>query len=91
MLLITLVINSYLGNICYTLFPSPANLFSIYSYTWQVLEETLRYSITAPFAARVSNDKDLTIGGHLVPAGIPITLAIGVLLSDEKYFPDLEK
>ena len=70
---------------------SPFNLFSIYSYTWQVLEETLRYSITAPFAARVSNDKNLTIDGHLVPAGIPIALAIGVLLSDEKYFPDLEK
>ena len=56
-----------------------------------MLEETLRYSITAPFAARVSNDKNLTIDGHLVPAGIPIALAIGVLLSDEKYFPDLEK
>ena len=63
----------------------------IYSYTWQVLEETLRYSITAPFAARVSNDKELTIGGHLVPAGIPIILADGVLLSDEKYFPNLGK
>ena len=63
----------------------------IYRYTWQVLEETLRYSITAPFAARVSNDKDLTIGGHMIPAGIPIVLADGVLLSDEKYFPNLDK
>ena len=63
----------------------------IFSYTWQVLEETLRYSITAPFAARVSNEKDLTIGGHLIPAGIPIVLADGVLLSDEKYFPNLDK
>ena len=79
---------SHRGNILLT---PRAKLFLIYSYTWQVLEETLRYSITAPFAARVSDDKDLTIGGHLVPAGIPITLAIGVLLSDEKYFPDLEK
>ena len=63
--------------------------FSFTRYTWQVLEETLRYSITAPFAARVSNDKDLTVGGHLIPAGIPIVLADGVLLSDEKYFPNL--
>ena len=62
-----------------------------YRYTWQVLEETLRYSITAPFAARVSNDKDLTVGGHLIPAGIPIVLADGVLLSDEKYFPKLDE
>ena len=60
-------------------------------YTWQVLEETLRLSITAPFAARVSRDKDMRIGGHLIPAGIPIVYALGVLLSDEKFFQNPEE
>ncbi len=47
----------------------------------------MRYSITAPFAARVSIEKEIRVGGHLIPAGIPIVYALGVLLSDEKYFP----
>ena len=65
--------------------------FIYYSYTWQVLEETLRISVTATFAVRVSNDKELTIGGHLIPAGTPMVLPLGVLLSDEQYFPNIDK
>ena len=62
-----------------------------FRYTWQVLEETFRYSITAPFGARVSNYKEVRVGGHLIPAGIPIVLANGVVLSDETYFPNLNE
>ena len=58
---------------------------------WQVLEETLRYSITAPFAARISHDKALKVGGHFIPDEVPILLATGVHLSDGKYFSYLDK
>ena len=37
----------------------------------QVLEETLRTSVTGPFAARVCEDRDVRIHGHLVEAGTP--------------------
>lgn len=33
----------------------------------------------------------MTIGGHLIPAGTPMVLPLGVLLSDEQYFPNIDK
>ena len=59
--------------------------------TWQVLKETLRYSITASFAARISHDKALKVGGHFIHDEVPILLATGVRLSDGKYFSYLDK
>lgn len=47
-----------------------------------MLNETLRFSTLAPFAARYS-DHDISVGGYLVPAGTPIIHALGVALKNE--------
>ena len=59
--------------------------------TWQVLKETLRYSITASFEARISHDKALKFDGHFIPDEVPILLATGAYLSDGKYNSYLDK
>lgn len=41
----------------------------------QVLNETLRCSILAPFAARVQ-DVDIELGGHKIAAGVSILILI---------------
>jgi cytochrome P450 len=64
------------------------NFHDLCRYTWQVLEETLRCSVTAPFAARVSPDRDLRVHGHLIPANTPIVCALGVALNDPNVFQD---
>ena len=56
--------------------------FIIHSYLRQVLDETLRMSALAPYAARYS-DHDITVGGYKVPAGTPIIHALGVSLKNE--------
>ncbi len=48
----------------------------------QVLDETLRLSALAPYAARYS-DHDITAGGYKIPAGTPIVHALGVSLNNE--------
>ena len=60
-------------------------------YLRQVIDETFRVSRLATIAARVSKDKELRIGGHLVPPGIPIIAALNVILHDDKVFPDPKK
>jgi cytochrome P450 len=60
----------------------------IFRYLSRVIEESLRLSATGPFAARVAENKEIRISGHLIPPGTPIVKAIGVSLRDEKYFPD---
>ena len=47
-----------------------------------MLNETLRLSTLAPFAARYS-DHDITAGGYLIPAGTPVIHALGVALKNE--------
>ncbi len=44
--------------------------------------------MTGPFAARVNQEKEIRILGHLVPPGTPIVCALGVSLNDANVFPD---
>ena len=49
---------------------SAACLFvCLYSYLAQILNETLRWAVVAPYAARVQ-DTDIVIAGHDIPAGV---------------------
>ncbi|XP_072179123.1 cytochrome P450 20A1-like [Diadema setosum] len=59
------------------------------TYLRQVLDETLRVSVLAPFAARVQ-DIDVVLGGHVIPKGTPVVHALGVSLWSEKTFPNPE-
>ncbi|CAG5120895.1 unnamed protein product [Candidula unifasciata] len=56
------------------------------SYLNQVLEETLRCAVVAPWAARFQ-DFDSELGGHKIPKGTPVIHAIGVVLQDETIWP----
>ena len=56
----------------------------------QVLNETLRISVLAPYAARYSDD-DIVAGGYHIPAGTPIVVALGVSLKNETIWKDTEK
>ncbi|GFS03294.1 cytochrome P450 20A1-like [Elysia marginata] len=55
-------------------------------YTHQVLDESLRCGVVAPWAARVQ-DFDSELGGHKVPKNTPVIHALGVVLQDEKIWP----
>ena len=61
--------------------------YKFFRYSSQVIEETLRLSITAPYAARISS-QELSILGHKIPANTPIIASLGVSLHNEKYFPN---
>ena len=56
----------------------------------QVQDETLRLSTLGPYAARYSN-KDITIGGHVIPATTPIIQALGVGLKNQTSWEDVDK
>lgn len=60
--------------------------FNQLRYMKQVLEETLRCAVVAPWAARVQ-DFDTELGGHKVPKNTPVIQALGVVLQDEQLFP----
>ncbi|XP_005090341.1 cytochrome P450 20A1 [Aplysia californica] len=55
-------------------------------YLHQVLQETLRCAVIAPWGARVQ-DVDSELGGHKVPKNTPVIQAFGVVLQDEKLWP----
>lgn len=55
-------------------------------YLHQVIDETLRCSVLAPWAARYQ-DFDSELGGHKIPKNTPVIHALGVSLQNEKYFP----
>ncbi|GAB6027650.1 hypothetical protein CHUAL_001891 [Chamberlinius hualienensis] len=55
------------------------------TYLHQVIDETLRTSFVAPFAARVS-DVDVQLGGYTVPANTPVVHCLGHSLTDPKYW-----
>ena len=59
-------------------------------YLRQVIDETMRCSVLAPYAARYSDD-DTVLGGHHVPAGTPVIHALGVSLQDPQRWPEPEK
>ncbi|XP_052251216.1 cytochrome P450 20A1-like [Dreissena polymorpha] len=59
-------------------------------YLRQVLDETLRCAVIAPWAARFQ-DFDSEIGGHKIPKNTPVIHAIGVASKNEAVFPDPDK
>ncbi|XP_071966177.1 cytochrome P450 20A1-like [Antedon mediterranea] len=56
-------------------------------YTRQVLDETMRTAVLAPFSARYQ-EMDVQIGGHLIPKMTPVIHALGVVQQDEKYWSE---
>ncbi|XP_038078617.1 cytochrome P450 20A1-like [Patiria miniata] len=59
-------------------------------YLRQVLEESLRVSVLAPYAARFQ-DNESQLGGHVIPPGTPVIHALGVMLQDEELWPEPDK
>lgn len=66
-----------------------SNIASIPYLRW-VLDEALRCGVVAPYAARVM-DEDSTLGGHIIPKGTPVIHALGVMLMDDKHWPDPDR
>ena len=56
------------------------------SYLTSIINESLRISVLAPWAARVSTDDQLVICGKKIPADTPIIQALGVVLQDDKLW-----
>ncbi|CAH1238385.1 CYP20A1 [Branchiostoma lanceolatum] len=59
-------------------------------YLRQILDETLRCAVVAPWGARYM-DLDAEIGGHVVPSKTPVIHALGVVLQDERIWPEPNK
>ncbi|XP_048237190.1 cytochrome P450 20A1-like [Haliotis rufescens] len=55
-------------------------------YLRQVIDETLRCAVVAPWAARFQ-DFDSELGGHKIPKNTPVIHALGVMLQDETVWP----
>jgi len=54
-------------------------------YLKQVVDETLRCSVLAPWAGRYSNE-EIKIDSYLLPPKTPLILALGVVLQDENIW-----
>ncbi|XP_022102314.1 cytochrome P450 20A1-like [Acanthaster planci] len=59
-------------------------------YLRQVLDESLRVSVLAPYAARFQ-DNESELGGHVIPPGTPVMHALGVVLQDKELWPEPKK
>jgi len=59
-------------------------------YVQQVIDESLRASTLAPYAARFS-EKDTELGGYIIPANTPVLQALGVVLNDDSNWDSPEK
>ena len=70
-----------------TEFPSIEQIDQM-SYLTNIIDESLRVSVLAPWAARVSADESLTVCGFQIAAGTPIIQALGVVLQDERWWPN---
>lgn len=57
------------------------------TYTRQVIDETLRASVLAPWGARV-HEYDLQVGEFVIPKETPILLPFGVVLQDQNLWPE---
>ncbi|KAJ8024896.1 Cytochrome P450 20A1 [Holothuria leucospilota] len=57
-----------------------------FHYMKQVINESLRLSVLAPWGAKVQND-DIELGGYVIPKGTPVITALGVVLQDETIWP----
>ncbi|KAL4222448.1 hypothetical protein ACF0H5_018487 [Mactra antiquata] len=55
-------------------------------YIRQVIDETFRCAVVAPWAARFQ-DFDSELGGHKIPKNTPVIHALGVASKDETVFP----
>ena len=55
-------------------------------YMRQVIDETLRCAVIAPWAARFQ-DFDSELGGHKIPKNTPVIHALGVSQQDETVWP----
>ncbi|ESO83424.1 hypothetical protein LOTGIDRAFT_133362 [Lottia gigantea] len=55
-------------------------------YTKQIIDETMRCAVVAPWAARYQ-DFDSELGGHKIPKKTPVIHALGVSLQDERQWP----
>lgn len=55
-----------------------------------MINESLRLTVISSFAARYS-EKDITVGGYLVPAGTIILMALGVSLKNETIWKSVER
>ena len=56
----------------------------------QILNDVLRLATLSTFTARYS-DGDIVVGGYLIPAGTPITMALSVSLKNETVWKNPEK
>ncbi|XP_013381186.1 cytochrome P450 20A1 [Lingula anatina] len=68
----------------------PSNVAQLV-YTRQVMEETLRMGLIAPYASRYDDENDVTLGGYVIPHGTPIIQALGVGYSDPSIWPNPDK
>uniref|UniRef100_A0A1I8FSC8 Cytochrome P450 n=1 Tax=Macrostomum lignano TaxID=282301 RepID=A0A1I8FSC8_9PLAT len=66
-----------------------ANMAAIGQMTFHraFLDETMRLSCLAPFAARVS-DAEVEVGGHTLPAGTPVIQALGAAGMCSEAYPE---
>ena len=55
-------------------------------YLNNIVNESLRLSVLAPWAARVAPDEGIVVCGHQIPAGTPIIQALGVVLEDSQIW-----
>lgn len=56
------------------------------TYLSNIIDESLRLSVLAPWAARVSTEEDIIIGGYKIPVNTPIIQALGVILQNENIW-----
>ncbi|KAL5007031.1 hypothetical protein ScPMuIL_015837 [Solemya velum] len=59
-------------------------------YTMQVIDETMRCAVVAPYGARVVHG-DSILGGYHIPKDTPVIHAYGAIHQDGEYWPDPEK
>ncbi|WAQ99851.1 CP20A-like protein [Mya arenaria] len=59
-------------------------------YTHQVLQETLRCAVVAPWAARV-RDVPFILGDYVIPKHAPVIHALGVASKNADVFPEPDK
>ncbi|XP_021373562.1 cytochrome P450 20A1-like [Mizuhopecten yessoensis] len=58
----------------------------MFRYVRQIVDETLRCAVVAPFAARFQ-DFESELGGHKITKNTPVIHSLGVTMKDEKYWP----
>ncbi|KAL5006402.1 hypothetical protein ScPMuIL_015208 [Solemya velum] len=59
-------------------------------YMMQVIDETIRCSVITPYAGRFEQE-DAVLDGYHIPKNTTVIHALGVVLQDEKYWPDPDK